>query len=500
MDKGLIACPNCDHEFELSDALTMKVREHLEVELQKDIVRRETELKKRQNALADQEGALAKQQNELDEVVATRLKEGIAEAELRAAQRIESQYSEQLNEMKETLDERENTLKELRDQERDLRKRQRELEDAKEAQDLEVSRALDRERDKLREEEARKFEDRYADQLKELTASLERQSSTIKELRQQEVDLRAKQRELEEAKDAVELEVARKLDEERAKIKEEAEKKFAEDHRLKDLEKEKVINDLRSSLDEAKRKAEQGSMETQGEVLELDFEAQLKAIFPFDDIQPVPKGVRGADLIHGVHTQAGIASGTLLWEMKNTKAWNAQWIPKLKEDMVEVRADLAILASVALPPDIDRFGQLDGVWVCDPTSAVPLATALREQLIAVYRERAASIDKGDKTELLYQYLAGNEFKQKIEGIVEAFTAMQDQINQERRVMEKHWKMRQKQVDRVIKNTVGLYGDMQGIIGGQIPTIQALELDDGEVKQLTDGEERISTDEADETQQ
>jgi hypothetical protein len=236
-----------------------------------------------------------------------------------------------------------------------------------------------------------------------------------------------------------------------------------------------------------KRKAEQGSMETQGEVLEQDFEAQLKTFFVHDDIQPVPKGIRGADLVQTVKTPLGADCGVLLWETKNTKAWSGNWIPKLKDDMIEVRATIAILVSVVLPAEINRFGQLDGVWVSDPLCAMPLAAALREQLVAVNRERSASVGKSEKMEALYQYLAGVEFKQKIEGIVEAFTGMQDQLNKERRAMERQWKQREKQIERVVKNTVGLYGDMQGIIGGQIPVIPALELDDDEpAKQLPEG--------------
>ncbi len=160
--------------------------------------------------------------------------------------------------------------------------------------------------------------------------------------------------------------------------------------------------------------------------------------------------------------------------------------------MVTTRATLSILVSVTLPESIARFGNLDGVWVTDPACALPLAATLREQLIAVSRERTISIGKNEKMEALYQYLAGTEFKQKIEGIVEAFTSMQEQLNQERRAMEKHWNHREKQIQRVIKNTVGLYGDMQGIIGGQIPTIAALELDDSTVKQIPQATSEISS--------
>jgi hypothetical protein len=147
--------------------------------------------------------------------------------------------------------------------------------------------------------------------------------------------------------------------------------------------------------------------------------------------------------------------------------------------MQEQRATLGILVSKALPGSIKRFGQLEGIWVSDPASALPLTIALREQLLGLQREQLASVGKNEKMEMLYQYLAGTQFQQKITGIVEAFEAMQTQILREKRAMEKQWKEREKQIERVVKNTTGLYGDMQGIIGGQIPTIPALELDGGE---------------------
>jgi len=416
MEQGMITCPNCGHEFEISDALTGRIREHLKAELSQDVKKREAELKKKLDALKAQEAQIAKSREAIDVEIETRLKERLAEAEKKTSQKLEA---------------------------------------------------------------------KYADQLKELQGTLEEKDAAIKIFREQELVLRKEQRRLEEERASLELEVARKLDQEREKIREEASKKTAEEHRLKDREKDKIINDLRASLEDMKRKAEQGSMETQGEVLEQDFEARLKGFFVHDDIQPVPKGIKGADLVQTVRTPMGAECGVLLWETKNTKAWSNAWIPKLKDDMIETRASIAILVSVVLPDGISRFGQVDGVWVSDPLCAIPLAAALREQLMAISRERTASIGKSEKMEALYQYLAGVEFKQKIEGIVEAFTSMQDQLNRERRAMEKHWKQREKEIERVVKNTVGLYGDMQGIIGGQIPAIPALELDAEAAKQLPD---------------
>ena len=422
MEQGKITCPNCGEEFEMSDALTGRIREHLRGELLKEVSRREGELKKKTAALKAQEELISKSREAIDEEIETKLKERLADAEKKAARKLEGQY---------------------------------------------------------------------ADQFKDLQGAIEEKDAAIKTFRDQELELRKKQRKLEEATESLELDVARKLDQERQKIRGEAEKKMDAAHRLKDLEKDKVINDLKTSLEDMKRKAEQGSMETQGEVLEQDFEDQLKSFFVHDDIQPVPKGIRGADLIQTVRTTMGADSGVLLWETKNTKAWSSAWIPKLKDDMIEVRASIAILVSVVLPDGLNRFGQVDGVWVSDPLSAIPLAAALREQLMAIGRERTASIGKNEKMETLYQYLAGVEFKQKIEGIVEAFTSMQDQLNRERRAMERHWKQREKEIERVVKNTVGLYGDMQGIIGGQIPAIPALELDDEADRQLPEESETRS---------
>ena len=487
MEQGMIMCPNCGHEFELSDALTGRIREHLKVELFQEVAKREVDLKKRAAAIKAQEEQVAKNIEAMEEEIESRLKDRLSKAEKKTAKKLENEFSQQLNELQSELADKDMAIKTFREQELELRKRQRELEEAQESMDLEINRRLDSEREKIRQNTAKKLESQHTSVIAGLKETLEEREKSLEDFRTKEIELRKRQRELEDSKKDLELEVSRKLDEEREKIKEEALKKADEEHRLKDLEKEKVINDLRTSLEDMKRKADQGSMETQGEVLEQDFEAQLKAFFIHDEIQPVPKGIKGADLVQTVRTPIGAECGVLLWETKNTKAYSAQWIPKLKDDMIDMRASIALLISVVLPPEIIRFGQVDGVWVSDPLSAIPLAAALREQLIALNRERNASIGKNEKMEALYQYLAGVEFKQKIEGIVEAFTSMQDQLNKERRAMERQWKQREKEIERVIKNTVGLYGDMQGIIGGQILTIQALELDEGNsTKQLPGG--------------
>jgi len=364
----------------------------------------------------------------------------------------------------------------LHQQQEEARKRDEELSKARLDLEAEVTR---RTQTKVRDLEARAkadAEQALEARLKDLSEAVTRKDQDLQQFRELELGLRKKQRELEAAVLDADLKVQRTLAEERSKIREDAEARTQESHRLKDLEKDKLIQDLKSALDDMKRKADQGSMETQGEVLELDFEERLRRMFHLDAIQPVPRGIRGADLVQMVRTPVGADCGSIIWETKNTKAWSPGWISKLKDDMAETRASLAILVTVALPEGIARFGQVDGVWVSDPLSALPLAAALRQQLLQLERERQASTGKSVKMEMLYAYLAGNEFKGRVEGIVEAFTSLQDQLQRERRAMEKNWKEREKQIERVIKNTVGLYGDMQGIIGGQIPIIEALELE------------------------
>jgi hypothetical protein len=360
MNNGTISCPQCGHSFELSDALTHQIRDHLKNELQADVIARETEAKCKLDQVKAREDAL-------DEEVEKQLKRKLAEVETKAV---------------------------------------------------------------------KKAEEKFSDKLKELNDSLNEKNESLKTFRENELALRKQKQLLEKEKEDFDLKLQRQIDEERAGIRKEVEVKAQEQHRLKDLEKEKIISDLKFALEDMKRKVDQGSMETQGEVLEQDFEAQMKRLFVHDDIASVSKGVRGADITHTVRTSLGADCGMLLWETKNTKDWSSKWIPKLKDDMIEKRATIAILVSVVLPEGVGRFGQVEGVWVSDPLSAIPLAAALRQQLIALDRERQSSVGKNEKMELLYHYLAGTQFKQKIEGIVEAFTAMQDQVNRERRAMEK----------------------------------------------------------------
>jgi len=311
--------------------------------------------------------------------------------------------------------------------------------------------------------------------ISDLNEQLEEKTKNLKEAQRQELELRKRQRELVEKEEKLELELSRKIDAERQKIIQKTSKEFEETHRLKDAEKDKQLDDMKKQIDELKRKSEQGSQQMQGEVLELELEESLKEEFPFDVIEPVAKGVKGGDIIQTVKTQSGRICGKILWETKRTKNWSDSWILKLKDDQRDAKADLAILVSETLPKGFHHFRLISGVWVTDILSAVSLALALRVVLIQVARERETQVGKKEKMELAYNYLTGQEFRNRVEAIVESFTAMKADLEAERRAMLKIWAKREKQIERVISNAAGMHGDLQEIAGSSLPTIKMLEL-------------------------
>jgi hypothetical protein len=290
-----------------------------------------------------------------------------------------------------------------------------------------------------------------------------------------ELSLRRENAALENRARELDLEVARRVDTEKQRLEEAFRRSFAEQQDLKLKEKEKLIEDLRRALEEVKRKSEQGSQERQGEVLEIDVQAELERRFPQDVISPVPKGARGADLLQEVRDGTR-ACGLIIWETKNTKHWQPAWLDKLKQDQRCVGANLAVMVSTALPDGIVEFGRIDGVWVANLRTWPALALTLREQLIQVAFAHAAADGKHEKMEFLYDYLAGDRFRSRVQAIVEAFTALQSQLNRERVAMQRIWKEREKHIERVLANTAEMYGEVRGIVGSSLPGISALELE------------------------
>lgn len=271
-----------------------------------------------------------------------------------------------------------------------------------------------------------------------------------------------------------EIEMKKRLLEDREKIKGEERQRSEDEHKLKDLENFKKLQDVLKANEELKRKLEQGSQQTQGESLELTLEEELKKEFPVDIISEVKKGVRGADLIQEVLDRLNRNCGKIIWESKNAK-WSETWIFKLKEDQRQAKADLAVLVTVDLPKDIKTYNFKNGVWICSHKFFIPLAIALRFNLINLYFEKQNAVGVDEKMKILYEYLTGNEFKLRVEGIVEAFGTLQEDIEKEKRWFLSKWARQEKEIRKVIDHTHGMYGDLQGVTGRALPEIKSLEL-------------------------
>lgn len=331
---------------------------------------------------------------------------------------------------------------------------------------------------RLKETEARvrkQAEDSLELKFKDLESQLTEKTGALKTAQEQELALRREQRRLKEEREAFEVEMARKLDAERTTIRQQMTQQLDEQNRLKFAEREKIIEDLRREMEALQRKATQGSQQTQGEVMELDLAVNLDAAFPSDRFEAVSKGVRGADVAQTVISPTGRNCGIILYESKRTKSWADAWVPKLKEDMRNAKAELGVIVTETLPEGIKRFGLVDGVWVTDYTSVLPLASSLRFTLHQIAIAKLTQDGAKEKAALLYSYLTGAEFRQRVEGVIEAFTTMKEDLDAEKRALTKHWAKREKQLGQVVENMASMFGDIQGISGNALPDIKALAL-------------------------
>jgi len=335
-------------------------------------------------------------------------------------------------------------------------------------------RRLNDEVERARKQAGKDAEKKSVQELAALREELDTQTKDLERARQTELALRRRERELERKQQDLELTVARKVDDERNRVVKETEVRLAEQQRLKDAEKERQLGDLRRQIEDLKRKADQGSQQLQGEAGEDELESILRATFPCDDIAPVPQGIRGADLHQIVVDARASRCGAILWECKNAKNWSDGWIAKLKDDQRTLRADVAILVTASLPKGCTHFSVVEGVVVTNFACAAPVASLVRAQLLQLTQTRSAVVSKDQKLELLYRYLSGIEFRQRVEAIVEAFERMRDDLDQERRAAERQWAKRVKQIESVTFNIAGMYGDLQGLVP-TLPSIKRLEL-------------------------
>ena len=413
MTEPTIICPKCKNEIKLTESLAAPLIEATRREYEKRLSQKDLDLASRETAIREQQDALVKAKETLDAQVAEKLQQERAKIVAEEAKKAKLAVTNDLNQK----------TKEVADLQEILKQREGKLAEAQRAQ----------------------------------------------------ADLLKKQRELDDAKRELDLTIEKRVQENLADARQKARKEVEDELKLKVSEKEQTIVSMQKQIEELRRKAEQGSQQLQGEVLELQLETMLQAKFPHDLIEPVPKGEHGGDILHRVVLPNGVVCGTILWESKRTKNWSDGWLAKLREDQRTAKAEIAVVVSGALPKGVDTFDHIDGIWVTHPRAILPVALSLRQTLIEVNCARQASEGQQTKTELVYQYLTGPRFRQRVQAIVEAFSAMKEDLDKEKKVIVKQWAKREGEIERVMQSTVGMYGDLQGIAGKTIQEIEGLEL-------------------------
>jgi hypothetical protein len=412
MAEPTVVCPQCKTEIKLTESLAAPLLESIRRDYEQRLTQKDTDMAKREKTLHEREVVLQKQKESMDEQVAQKIQQEQARIAAEEAKKAKLAVGNELNQK----------LKEINDLEDILKQRDLKLADAQKAQ----------------------------------------------------ADVIRKQRELDDAKRELELTVEKRVQMDLAAARVKAKKEAEDEMKLKVLEAEQTIASMQRQIEDLKRRAEQGSQQLQGEVQELELEALLGTRFPRDTILPVPKGEFGGDILHRVIGPLGQQCGTILWESKRTKNWSDGWLPKLREDQRTAKAEVAVIISQVLPKDVETFGFVEDVWVAHPRVALPMAISLRQTLIEVAGARQASEGQQTKMEMVYGYLTGPRFRQRVQAIVEAFSSMRDDLDRERKAITKQWAKREEQIDRVMQATVGMYGDLQGIAGKTLQEIEGLE--------------------------
>ena len=417
MTEPTIICPSCKTEIKLTESLAAPLIEATRKQFEQQLAQKDSEVAQREQVMHDKEKQLAEDKRKLDDQVADQVA-----AQLKA----------------------------------------------------ERTRIIAEESKKAKLASAAELENK-ARELTDLQEMFKAHDAKLAEAQKAQADLIKKQRELDDAKRELELTVQKRIQEGLAATRQEAKKEAEDEQKLKVMEKEQTIAAMQKQIEDLKRRAEQGSQQLQGEVQELELENLLRTKFPFDAIEPVPKGEHGGDVVQRVIGTGGQASGTILWESKRTKGWSDGWLTKLREDQRTAKAEVAVLVSQALPKGVETFELVDGVWVTHPRATLPVAMILRQSLLEIAMARQASEGQQTKTEMIYQYLTGPRFRQRVEAIVEAFSSMQEDLDKEKKAITKQWAKREEQITRVMQSTVGMYGDLQGIAGKSLQEIEGLEI-------------------------
>lgn len=350
-----------------------------------------------------------------------------------------------------------------------------------EQEEKEKSRLLQLEKEKKEVEEVlkRKVKSDFEAQLLAFQEELAVKNKENTLLKQKEFELLKTQQQLQQLEQEMQLKFEKAFMERQRLLEEDWRKQAEEKSLLKIKEKETQLEQMKKQVDEMQRKLDQGSMQLQGEAQELILEDLLREAFPWDTIEEVGKGIKGADVIHEVRNKVGIVCGTIVYESKRTKAFSESWIDKLKTDVRQQKADVAVLVTEVMPKDMSTFGMKDGIWVCTFKEIKGLSALIREALIKISEAKSAEENRGEKMHMLYSYLTSNEFRQQVEAIVEGFSSMKAALDKEKKAMMKLWAEREKQIDKVVQSTIAMYGSVRGIAGSAVGEIKALELDDSD---------------------
>lgn len=384
-------------------------------------------------------------------------------------QDLKQKYSDDLAKEKQIFEIKTSALnKEREDLEEERSKQKEEIE-------IKVKSELKQKEIGLKEKYKTEAEEEQSDAICSLREELEEKSGKIKELNKTTVELEKVKREKDELADTIKAEAEKELSQRLISEKEKIQKEENDKNELKFKELEKQLEDQKKLTEEMKRKQEQGSMQTQGEVQELGIEEWLADKFPLDTIQEIKKGERGADCLQIVHTRTHQNCGAIYYESKRTKAFLPSWIEKFKADIRDKNANIGVLVTEVMPPDMERLGLKDGIWVCTFEEFKGLCAVLRESIVQISTAIVTQENKGDKMGMLYDFLTSNEFKLQIEAIVEGFTQMKSDLESEQRSMRGIWKKREKQIEKVLLNTTGMYGSIKGIAGNALQSVPLLEL-------------------------
>ncbi|WFU24973.1 DUF2130 domain-containing protein [Bradyrhizobium sp. CB1717] len=363
----------------------------------------------------------------------------------------------------------------------ELRRKDEALDRARSAMDAEIAQRVQATSGQIRAVEQRRAQEAASAELDASKAQVEEMRQTLTvynaklaEAQQAQAEVLRRQRELAEQKRELDLLIEKRVQATQTEIHIKARQQAEDELMAQVSQKDAQIESMSRTIEDLKRKALQGSQQTQGEALELQLEALLRSNFPNDLVEPVGKGELGGDIVQTVNGQLGNVAGTILWELKATKKWNDGWLAKLREDQRNAKADIALIISHALPKEVETFGLVDGVWVAHPRCAIPVAIALRHSLTELASLRKAQVGQQTKMEHIYQYLVGPRFRQRVEGLIERFEELKNDLSKERKFMNRIWAKRESQIHGVIAATAGMYGDLQGIAGTALPEIDSLD--------------------------